>query len=78
MASIDCTPGGTAFGRLGFGGIGGGEGGGKKGGSKKGPPEGGRGLYKYEVPDSKKGKQSALREFLLRSRRFPNGVLGPC
>jgi hypothetical protein len=52
MSTFDCTPGSTAFGQLGFGGIGGGG----DGGGKKGPPEGGRGLYKYKVPNTKKGK----------------------
>ena len=70
MAAIDNTPGGTTSGRLGFGGLGGCDDGGGKGGGggKKGPPEGGRGLYKYKVVDAKKGKQSALREFLLRRK----------
>ncbi|KAF1937141.1 hypothetical protein EJ02DRAFT_438072 [Clathrospora elynae] len=68
--------GGTASGRLRFGGIGGGAGdGGRKGGGKKGPPEGGQGFFKYDAPDVKKGKQSALQLFFVCITAFMTWIM---
>ncbi|KAF1934952.1 hypothetical protein EJ02DRAFT_156262 [Clathrospora elynae] len=64
VSSVDFTAGGTASGRLGFGGIGGGAGDrGRKGGGKKGTPEGSQGLFKYNAPNVKMSKRSALQLF---------------